>query len=54
MKKPMMTHVVITGRNASEELIEIADMVDRDGADKAPFFVRVLRRKLGWSFNGEL
>ena len=36
-EKPMMTHVVITGRNASEELIEIADMVTEMELIKHPF-----------------
>lgn len=36
-EKPDMTHVVLTGRNAKEELIEIADMVTEMELIKHPF-----------------
>ena len=35
--KPDMTHVVLTGRNAAEELIEIADLVTEMTLVKHPF-----------------
>ena len=36
-EKPEMTHVVLTGRNAAEALIEAADLVTEMGAVKHPF-----------------
>ena len=36
-KKPEMTHVVLTGRNAADELIEIADLVTEMALVKHPF-----------------
>lgn len=36
-EKPAMTHVVLTGRNAPEALIEAADLVTEMGAVKHPF-----------------
>ena len=36
-EKPEMTHVVLTGRNAAEELIEIADLVTEMELIKHPF-----------------
>ncbi len=36
-EKPAMTHVVLTGRNAKEELIEIADLVTEMTMIKHPF-----------------
>lgn len=36
-KKPPMTHVVLTGRNAAEELIEVADLVTEMELVKHPF-----------------
>ena len=36
-EKPEMTHVVLTGRNASDELIEIADLVTEMALVKHPF-----------------
>jgi cob(I)alamin adenosyltransferase len=36
-EKPHMTHVVLTGRNAAEELIEIADLVTEMELVKHPF-----------------
>ncbi|MGC6518253.1 MAG: cob(I)yrinic acid a,c-diamide adenosyltransferase [Candidatus Puniceispirillaceae bacterium] len=36
-KKPPMTHVVLTGRNAADELIEIADLVTEMELVKHPF-----------------
>ena len=35
--KPPMTHVVLTGRNAKDELIEIADLVTEMTLIKHPF-----------------
>lgn len=37
MQKPMMTHVVLTGRNAKPELIEAADLVTEMTLVKHPF-----------------
>ncbi len=37
MQKPPMTHVVLTGRNAKEELIEVADLVTEMTLVKHPF-----------------
>lgn len=36
-EKPYMTHVVLTGRHAKEELIDIADLVTEMGQVKHPF-----------------
>jgi len=36
-EKPHMTHVVLTGRNAKEELIEAADLVTEMSLQKHPF-----------------
>jgi cob(I)alamin adenosyltransferase len=36
-EKPPMTHVVLTGRNAKDELIEIADLVTEMELIKHPF-----------------
>ncbi|QKV17396.1 cob(I)yrinic acid a,c-diamide adenosyltransferase [Oricola thermophila] len=36
-EKPYMTHVVLTGRNAAEELIEVADLVTEMELVKHPF-----------------
>lgn len=36
-EKPVMTHVVLTGRNASDELIQIADLVTEMTLIKHPF-----------------
>ena len=36
-RKPHMTHVVLTGRNASEKIIEIADLVTEMELVKHPF-----------------
>jgi cob(I)alamin adenosyltransferase len=36
-QKPPMTHVVLTGRNAKDELIEIADLVTEMTLVKHPF-----------------
>ena len=36
-EKPAMTHVVLTGRNAAEELIEMADLVTEMSLVKHPF-----------------
>jgi cob(I)alamin adenosyltransferase len=36
-EKPEMTHVILTGRNASDDLIEIADLVTEMTLIKHPF-----------------
>jgi cob(I)alamin adenosyltransferase len=36
-EKPPMTHVVLTGRNAKEPLIELADLVTEMAVVKHPF-----------------
>ena len=36
-EKPFMTHVVLTGRNAKDELIEAADLVTEMSLIKHPF-----------------
>ena len=36
-EKPAMTHVVLTGRNAKDELVEIADLVTEMELKKHPF-----------------
>ena len=36
-EKPPMTHVVLTGRNAAEDLIEMADLVTEMALVKHPF-----------------
>jgi cob(I)alamin adenosyltransferase len=36
-EKPATTHVILTGRNAAEELIEIADLVTEMELVKHPF-----------------
>ena len=36
-EKPPLTHVVLTGRNAKDELIEIADLVTEMTLVKHPF-----------------
>ena len=43
--KPPMTHVVLTGRNAKEELIEIADLVTEMGQIKHPFRAGIKAQK---------
>nr|WP_280818101.1 cob(I)yrinic acid a,c-diamide adenosyltransferase [Zongyanglinia huanghaiensis] len=44
-EKPPMTHVVLTGRNAKEELIEIADLVTEMGQIKHPFRAGIKAQK---------
>jgi len=44
-KKPPMTHVVLTGRNAKEELIEIADLVTEMAQVKHPFRAGIKAQK---------
>ena len=44
-EKPPMTHVVLTGRNARDELIEIADLVTEMGQIKHPFRAGVKAQK---------
>ena len=36
-EKPPLTHVVLTGRNAKQELIDVADLVTEMGIVKHPF-----------------
>ena len=36
-EKPEMTHVVLTGRNAADELLEVADLVTEMEMIKHPF-----------------
>ena len=43
--KPEMTHVVLTGRNAKEELIEIADLVTEMAMVKHPFRAGIKAQK---------
>ena len=43
--KPPMTHVVLTGRNAKEELIEIADLVTEMAQVKHPFRAGIKAQK---------
>ncbi|WP_439103747.1 cob(I)yrinic acid a,c-diamide adenosyltransferase [Celeribacter marinus] len=44
-EKPPLTHVVLTGRNAKEELIEIADLVTEMELIKHPFRAGVKAQK---------
>ena len=44
-QKPPMTHVVLTGRNAKEELIEIADLVTNMEQIKHPFRAGIKAQK---------
>ena len=44
-EKPASLHVVVTGRNASQELIEMADMVTEMKAVKHPFNVGLKAQK---------
>ena len=44
-EKPPMTHVVLTGRNAAEPLIEIADLVTEMGVVKHPFRAGIKAQK---------
>ncbi|WP_270918804.1 cob(I)yrinic acid a,c-diamide adenosyltransferase [Parasedimentitalea psychrophila] len=44
-EKPPMTHVILTGRNAKEELIEIADLVTEMGQIKHPFRAGIKAQK---------
>ena len=44
-EKPPMTHVVLTGRNAKEELIEIADLVTEMAQVKHPFRAGIKAQK---------
>ena len=48
-EKPVMTHVVLTGRNAREPLIEIADLVTEMGNVKHPFRAGI-KAQLGVEF----
>ena len=44
-QKPPMTHVVLTGRNAKDALIEIADLVTEMGQVKHPFRAGIKAQK---------
>ena len=48
--KPEMTHVVITGRNAPEELIEVADLVTEMTQVKHPFRDQGVKAQAGVEF----
>ncbi|MGC6329274.1 cob(I)yrinic acid a,c-diamide adenosyltransferase [Rhizorhabdus sp. FW153] len=45
--KPPMTHVVVTGRNAPQELIDMADLVTDMGSIKHPFRDQNVRAQPG-------
>jgi cob(I)alamin adenosyltransferase len=44
-EKPPLTHVVLTGRNAKPELIEIADLVTEMSLVKHPFRAGIKAQK---------
>lgn len=48
--KPAMTHVVITGRNAPEGLIAVADLVTEMGLVKHPFREQGVKAQAGVEF----
>ncbi len=48
--KPAMTHVVITGRNAPQELIDMADLVTDMASIKHPFRDQNVRAQAGIEF----
>ena len=48
--KPVMTHVVITGRNAPEGLVAVADLVTEMGLVKHPFREQNVRAQKGIEF----
>ena len=47
-EKPEMTHVVLTGRNAKDELIELADLVTEMELSNTPS-ARASRRRSAWN-----
>ena len=49
-EKPEMTHVVITGRNAPERLIEIADLVSEMKEIKHPYREQGIKAQPGLEF----
>ncbi|MEM1276885.1 MAG: cob(I)yrinic acid a,c-diamide adenosyltransferase [Pseudomonadota bacterium] len=49
-EKPEMTHVVLTGRNAKDELIEIADLVTEMDLVKHPFREQGIKAQIGVEF----
>jgi cob(I)alamin adenosyltransferase len=49
-EKPAMTHVIITGRNAKEELIAAADLVTEMTLVKHPFREQNVRAQAGIEF----
>ncbi|MEM7236613.1 MAG: cob(I)yrinic acid a,c-diamide adenosyltransferase [Pseudomonadota bacterium] len=46
-EKPEMTHVVLTGRNAKDELIEVADLVTEMELVKHPFREQGIKAQVG-------
>ncbi|MEM8793281.1 MAG: cob(I)yrinic acid a,c-diamide adenosyltransferase [Pseudomonadota bacterium] len=46
-EKPEMTHVVLTGRNAKDELLEIADLVTEMELIKHPFREQGIKAQVG-------
>ena len=49
-EKPESTHVVLTGRNAAEELIDIADLVTEMELVKHPFREQNIKAQIGVEF----
>src|SRR3546814_1671841 len=49
-KKPHMTHVIITGRNAPEALIDAADLVTEMAQVKHPFREQNVKAQRGIEF----
>ena len=50
MKRPKLTHVVLTGRGAKEEIIEIADLVTEMNLIKHPFKDQGIKAQEGVEF----
>jgi cob(I)alamin adenosyltransferase len=48
--KPHMTHVIITGRNAPQELIDAADLVTEMAQVKHPFREQNVKAQKGIEF----
>ncbi|KGB51618.1 Cob(I)alamin adenosyltransferase [Sphingopyxis sp. LC81] len=48
--KPQMTHVIITGRNAPQELIDVADLVTEMAQVKHPFREQNVKAQRGIEF----
>ncbi|MEM0942600.1 MAG: cob(I)yrinic acid a,c-diamide adenosyltransferase [Pseudomonadota bacterium] len=49
-EKPDLTHVVLTGRNATEEVIELADLVTEMEMVKHPFREQGIKAQVGVEF----